>query len=144
MNLKEILASRPKIKEIKPPKKEEDEDFIEYKSQSIEAPDSSLFLALHTPYIRNPYKFDWFVYREYYKFLLGETYYVINQFIPLDIEKILSLYLKHNPPKNLREYSFLASFLNHMHLITPRDYQKKIEDIIQENSPCIFPDFSVK
>lgn len=90
MNLKEILASRPKIKEIKP-KEEEDEDFIEYKSQSIEAPDSSLFLALHTPYIRNPYKFDWYIYREYYKFLLGETYYVINQFIPLDIENLIPL-----------------------------------------------------
>lgn len=133
MNLKEILASRPKIKPIKEIEKEEAD--IEYKAQSIEAPDFSLFLALHTPYIKNPYKFDWFIYREYYKFLLGETYYVINQFIPLDIEKILTLYLKHNPPKNLKDYSLLSHFLNHLHLITPREYQKKIEDIIQENSP---------
>lgn len=137
MNLQAILASRKGVKKVEVvAKKEEKEEEIDldYKATtSYEEPEESIYLALYTPFIKNPYKFDWYIFKDYQKFLLEDKLYVLSTFSQLFIDNIFELYMKSKlKPNTLQEYTLLCYFLNHIHLVIPGKYQNKIEEIIRK------------
>ena len=71
MNLADILKRKLSQPASKEGEKEEDEDIIPYKAvTSYSPPSEDLFLALYTPFIKNPYAFDWFIFRDYSSHIL--------------------------------------------------------------------------
>lgn len=104
-----------------------------YSRKEFSQEEKDLFFSLYAPYIREPYKFDWFIHRDYFSFLFPEQGYVINTFEKLDIELILTYYLAYKKPKNLEEYTILCHFLNHIHLLIPKEYEERIIKEIYNN-----------
>lgn len=105
-------------------------------------PDYQLFLNLHVPYLRNPYSLvDIRDFREYRKWLLAPSLYVIGTYKPLDAEYFLSLYMKHNPPRCVKDLPRLALWLWELGLTVPSEYERDMVEIIQEKK-LDFSDFS--
>ena len=135
MNLKEILANRKGIKKVEVVTGTEEAE-INYKVTTFyEEPDEDIYLAIYTPFIKNPYEFNWFIFIDYKTFLLGDNLYVLNTFPKLNIDRLFSLYLDSKlKPESLHEHTLLCYFLNHIHLMIPNKYQTRIEKIIKEFS----------
>ena len=133
MSLAEILKRKlSQPKEVKIEEKVE-EDVIEYKAVvSFSTPDESLFLALYTPFIKNPYKFDWFVFRDFSAYLLESSCYVLNTFPRMDETAILQLFLEKFSPSSFDEYAKLVHFVGHLCLCVPASYESRIREIIQK------------
>lgn len=133
MSLAEILKRKlSQPKEVKIEEKVE-EDAIEYKAVvSFSTPDESLFLALYTPFIKNPYKFDWFVFRDFSAYLLESSCYVLNTFPRMDETAILQLFLEKFSPSSFDEYAKLVHFVGHLCLCVPASYESRIREIIQK------------
>ena len=133
MNLKEILANRKGVKKVEVVTETEEAE-INYKATTFyEEPDEDIYLAIYTPFIKNPYEFNGLVFMYYKLFLLGDKLYVLNTFPKLDIDRLFSLYLSSKlKPESLHEHTLLCYFLNHIHLMIPNKYQTRIEEIIKE------------
>ena len=136
MNLQAILASRKGVKKVevvaKKEEKEEDID-LDYKATtSYEEPEESIYLALYTPFIKNPYKFDWFVFRDFSAYLLESSCYVLNTFPRMDETAILQLFLEKFSPSSFDEYAKLVHFVGHLCLCVPASYETRIREIIQK------------
>lgn len=113
------------------------EEPIEYKeseqSKNFPLPDRDLFLSIFIPYLRDPYWFNVQNFREYKKWLLGDSCYVLNSFKSLDIEILLKLYLENNPPARVGGLHLLALFLWEIDLCVPESYQVEFEKVIKES-----------
>ena len=133
MSLAEILKRKlSQPKEIKIEEKVV-EDFVEYKAVvSFSTPDESLFLALYTPFIKNPYKFDWFVFRDFSAYLLESSCYVLNTFPRMNETAILQLFIEKFSPSSFDEYAKIVHFVGHLCLCVPASYESRIREIIQK------------
>ena len=130
MTLQEILKRKLSQSSKEDEKKEEPE--IEYQAvTSFSTPTPELFLAVYTPFIKNPYHFDWFIFREYSSHILDGTY-VLNTFPVMDKDNILQLYLERMSPKSFEEYAKLVHFVGHLCLCVPASYEIKIKEIIEK------------
>ena len=132
MNLADILKRKLSQPASKEGEKEEDEDIIPYKAvTSYSPPSEDLFLALYTPFIKNPYAFDWFIFREYSEYLLDGTY-VLNTFERMDKDYILEIYIQILKPKTFDECAKIIFFVGHICLCVPRLYQQRILEILEK------------
>lgn len=114
----------------------EDEKRIEVEIEEIETRGTirsptdenmeDIFLATYLPYIRNPYSFNFFHHRDYYSFLLGDIFYTINLFPPINKDLIFLLYQEILEPKSLSEYQRLTYFCSHIGLNVPALFQNRI------------------
>lgn len=131
MNLADILKRKLSQPASKEEEKKEDEDIIPYKAvTSYSPPSEDLFLAVYTPFIKNPYHFDWFIFREYSSHILDGTY-VLSTFPVMDKDNILQLYLERMSPKSFEEYAKLVHFVGHLCLCVPASYEIRIKEIIE-------------
>jgi hypothetical protein len=134
MSIAELLANKRKaLKPIVTEEIEEEGEEIEIRPLKVlnyDEIDKKLFLAIYAPYIRDPYKFDWFVFIKYRDFLFPDGAYVLNTFPLLNIDGLLEVYLRYKEPKTLWEYTQLTHILNHMHLNIPKEYEGDIYDLI--------------
>lgn len=134
LSLAERLAALklPPMEDLDEPAPQEVAPEIGYTTQyNYPKPNERLFLALYTPYILYPLDFDWFIYRDFKPFLLGDAIYVLNTFQKLDIDKIFYMYLDKRLPKSMRDYAKLTHFCGHIELYIPHFYQSRIEALIQ-------------
>ena len=132
MSLAEILKrklSQPKEIKIE----EKAEDVIEYKAVvSFSTPDEELFLALYTPFLKDPYKFDWFIFRDFSAYILESSCYVLNTFPKMDETEILKLFIERFSPTTFTEYAKIIHFVSHICLCVPASYETRIREIIQK------------
>lgn len=138
MSLKDIIAAKKLQTFIIPATIVEDieEDISSYiitNRKEFSQEEKDLFFSLYAPYIREPYKFDWFIFRDYFSLFFPDGAFVINTFEKLDIELILTYYLAYKKPKNLEEYTTLCHFLNHISLMIPKEYEERITKGIYNN-----------
>ena len=130
MTLQEILKRKLSQSSKEDEKKEEPE--IEYQAvTSFSTPTPELFLALYTPFIKNPYAFDWFIFRDYSEYLLDGTY-VLNTFERMDKDYILEIYIQILKPKTFDECAKIIFFVGHICLCVPRLYQQRILEILEK------------
>ena len=130
MTLQEILKRKLSQSSKEDEKKEEPE--IEYQAvTSFSTPTPELFLAVYTPFIKNPYHFDWFIFREYSEYLLDGTY-VLNTFERMDKDYILEIYIQILKPKTFDECAKIIFFVGHICLCVPRLYQQRILEILEK------------
>jgi len=101
-----------------------------YSRKEFSQEEKDLFFSLYAPYIREPYKFDWFTFRDYFSLFFPDGAFVINTFRPLNIERIFNYYLEYNEPLNLHETTVLCHFVNHMHLMIPVEFEGRIINLI--------------
>jgi hypothetical protein len=146
MSLKDILAARklqtspPVQKKIEPRverDEEEDEDFVPYSHPSDKYLSNyevdPIFLAVHTPLIRDPYD-CFYNHFEYSVWMLGQNHrHVLNTFCPINSEVLFALYMKYNPPQSAHELHRLYVAISRICLSVPPIYLPAIEDIIQKN-----------
>lgn len=133
LSLAERLAALklPPMEDLDDPVPQEEAPEIGYKAQyAYPKPDERLFLAFYTPWILRPLEFDWFVYRDFKPFILGDAIYVLNTFDRLSIDRIFFLYLKKIRPKSMRDFARLTHFCGHIEIYIPHFYQERIEALI--------------
>jgi hypothetical protein len=106
--------------------------YATYSKKEFSIEEKDLFFSLYAPYIREPYKFDWYIFRDYFSLFFPDGAFIIGTFQKLDIELILKTYLDFQKPKNLREYSILCHFINHIFLFFPKEYEDKILNLLIE------------
>jgi hypothetical protein len=106
------------------PKKRPD-DFIPYTSQTgYTEPNRDLFVAIHSPYLRDPYSLsDMMAFRAYRKWALAPSLYVLNTFSRFDTDLLLHLYLKHYPPPDTLSVYRLWQVLSEIQLTVPGNYE---------------------
>jgi len=131
----ELLASRKGVETL--PRIDEDirldddvDDIPTSSHISFPKPDRNIFLAIYTPYILNPYKFNWYHLRDYSSFLLNSECYVLNTFQQLDVTRIFNMYVEKMKPYTLHDYTLLCYFCNHIKMCIPGFYQDEIELLI--------------
>lgn len=98
--------------------------------QSFPLPDRKLFLAIYEPALRRPRFFNLENFHEYKKWLLEDSLYVLNTFKTVDVNRLLELYLKHNPPSCVGALYPLGQLLWDIDLYVPEEYQRDFEQII--------------
>jgi len=135
MSLKDIIAAKKHQTFIISSTIVEDieEDISSYiitNRKEFSQEEKDLFFSLYAPYIREPYKFDWFTFRDYFSVFFPDGAFVINTFRPLNIERIFNYYLEYNEPLNLHETTVLCHFVNHMHLMIPVEFEGRIINLI--------------
>lgn len=141
MSLAQILAAKraslkPRIEDIKIEEIEEIEITIP-RHVAYKDVDKNLFLAMYAPYIREPTKFNWFVYIEYYKLLFPDGAYVLNTFPLLNIDRLFSVYQDHLKVDNFHQLTKLCYFLNHIYLNIPQEFEEDIIKIIHSTEKKI-------
>lgn len=124
-----------KIEEIEETKETEDsegEDFdLDYVGDKYPTPDPTLFLASITPLLLYPYTIEITVGRDYKRWLLSPSLYVLNSFNPVCTNKIFLIYMKKNPPKQPFDLYKLWMLLTELELYVPIEYQERIEELLE-------------
>jgi len=152
MNLKELLAAKRAAKSIPvapvaaptaSPVHDCEDLFIlteeipiisqeNYDLNKYPIPNEELFCAIYTPYLQNPYVFNSINFREYKRWLLSPSLYVLNTFKRLDTAPLLALYMKYNPPTHVGQLHPLTQFLWDIDMMVPEFFQQKFEKIITD------------
>lgn len=94
-------------------------------------PDAKLFVAIHAPFIRDPYNGNTVQeLHEYRRWLLSPSFYVLNTFKGIDAEALFTLYMKHNPPQCIADLRKLSELLFDLALFCPAQFQQDIEELV--------------
>ena len=111
-----------------------EQDAEKFCSSSVnEEPTETLFIAAWTPFLLSPYFLNTLERREYIRWLLSPSYYVLNTFPQTDIEALFALYMEKNPPRTAYQLHQLWLLLSDIYLFVPAKYQKRFEEIIGMN-----------
>lgn len=111
---------------------------IEYTNGSVgqqgyQEPDKALFVAIYTPFLRNPTNFDIDIFRAYKDWLLYPSCYVLNTFPRFNLRHFSYLLLKNNQDniaKNAPDSLYkIAMLLWDIELTVPASYMEAFEII---------------
>ena len=99
-------------------------------------PSSDLFIACWTPFLKDPFSFNVTIFRDYKRWLLSPSLYVLNSFPRIDSQYLFELFQEENPPKSIHDCYTLSQLLWEIDLTVPDKYLKVFIDIIKrKNSP---------
>lgn len=94
-------------------------------------PDSSLFIAIYTPFLKCPSSFRPMEFRAYKNWLLGDTSYVLNTFKPMDTTSLRKIYLSESDKhiKTSSDLNWMAGLLWDLELTVPDSFRTTFESI---------------
>ena len=110
----------------------EDREDEQYAQPTFEIPNYTLFLSLHAPYLLDPYSFNVVEFREYRKWLLSPSLFVIGTFPKIDSQRIFDAITYKNPPTCILDLHRLAAFLWELDLMVPQKFEEDMIKIIQQ------------
>jgi hypothetical protein len=93
-------------------------------------PEETLFIAAWTPFLLSPYFLNTLERREYIRWLLSPSYYVLNTFPQTDMEALFALFMEKNPPKIPQHLHQLWLLLSDIYLFVPAKYEEGFKAII--------------
>ena len=109
----------------------DDSDSVKFlaSSPSVE-PTETLFIAAWTPFLLSPYFLNTLERREYIRWLLSPSCYVLNTFPQTDIEALFALYMEKNPPRTAYQLHQLWLLLSDIYHFVPAKYEEGFKAII--------------
>jgi hypothetical protein len=121
--ISELLASK-----TKPVNREESRNIFPI-------PDSYLFIAIYTPFLKHPSSFQTMEFREYKNWLLGDACYVLNTFNPMNTTGLRSIYLENHERyiQTSSDFHRIAEFLWDLELTVPDSLRETFEWIAEES-----------
>ena len=132
MALADILKARAKI--IKPVEQvEKKESEIQISIYSEKTPDPDVFFLTYSFWLKNPLRFDWYLHRDFYAFLLGDSHFVRGVFTPCSEEKIFQLYQRKLGELTFTELQRLIFFISSLCSNCPRSFEDRIINFIERN-----------
>lgn len=107
----------------------QDSSFVE--RNIFPTPDSSLLIAIYTPFLRKPAGFQTMEFRAYKNWLLGDTCYVLNTFKPMDTTSLRKIYLSNSGRYIPDSSAFhrIACLLWDLELTVPDSFREIFEGI---------------
>lgn len=127
---KKAALQEQQAKEEKERKDSELAPFIS--EQSYPLPDPLLFLAAWTPFLKNPYKVDTMIRREYIRWLLSPSLYVLNIFPKCNEENLLSALLAYHPITRTIDLHLAYTLISDICLMVPKEYEEKFLWVLEE------------
>ena len=94
-------------------------------------PPFDLFVACWTPFLIRPYSFSLQEFREYKKWLLSPSLYVLGTFPRIDSQHLFELFMRERIPSCIRDAYLLSQLCWEIDLTVPAKYQAKFEEIIR-------------
>lgn len=109
-------------------------DFAHVGQSKYPLPSKETFIAAWSVYLKNPYNYNALRFREYLKWILRPSYYVLGTFRRLDVDSIFDIYMKHMPPHSYTQLHAFNTFLWDLDLFVPDLYQQEFEQIILQEA----------
>jgi hypothetical protein len=141
--LERIAAQKASVKTLAPILLEDDSDCfslttvepipeISYHDLSkYPEPSFDLFVACWTPFLIRPYNVSLQAFREYKRWLLSPSLYVLGTFPRIDSQHLFELLMREQTPSCISECYLLAQLCWEIDLTVPAKYQAKFEEIIR-------------
>lgn len=130
MSLADLIAQ--KKKELAQQQEQEKKlQFVrEQGQQKYEEPDFNLFIAAWTPFLNDPRGCDFLSRRDYIKWLLSPSLYVLNTFEKCEEAAFFQAVMNKIKPGNAISLNIAAMLLFDICLFVPKKYQQTFLDVL--------------